>query len=56
MKLNWQKLAWHLSRMRRIIEIWRKLDSADMVFLLDRFRCEHPAEFYEVAGRERKAA
>ncbi len=46
MKREWK---WALQRMSRIIHIWKKLDRIDRIFLLDKWRCEHPDEWAEVS-------
>ncbi len=57
MKINMREVNWAIQRMRRIITVWRKLDSADRMFLFSKFRDEYPKEFWEAANecRERRA-
>lgn len=53
MKINMREVIWAIQRMRHVLKVWRKLDSADRVFLLSKFKSEYPHDFWTVANQER---
>jgi hypothetical protein len=52
--VDYRKLLWAISRMRRLFELWdRRLDQIDKEYVLRRIRDKEPWIFYKIAQENR---